>query len=55
MKKVICVDCGEEFEVVSKGGRRTRCDNCYEKHRRESYKISKRKTRSLAMSTEQNQ
>lgn len=33
MKKVICVDCGEEFEVVSKGSRRTRCDVCYDKHR----------------------
>ena len=35
MKKIICVDCGDEFEVVSKGSRRTRCDVCYEKHRRE--------------------
>lgn len=33
MKKIICVDCGDEFEVVSKGSRRTRCDGCYEKHR----------------------
>ena len=45
VKKVSCVDCGETFEVKSTDKRTVRCENCREKHRREAYKNSKRKSR----------
>lgn len=45
MKKIICVDCGDEFEVVSKGSRRIRCDGCYERYRRYKKTETMRKLR----------
>lgn len=34
MKKIVCVDCGDEFEVVSTKRRVKRCSICQEKHRK---------------------
>jgi hypothetical protein len=35
-KKIIrCIDCGKEFEVDWNSRRKNRCDDCYEKYRRE--------------------
>ena len=44
-KKLICVDCGKEFEVDSMVKGKKRCDECQEKHRLETYRISKKKIR----------
>ena len=45
-KKLIkCVDCGKEFIVDRKASRRDRCDDCYEKHRREKKRETMRKLR----------
>lgn len=34
-KKIIkCIDCGLEFQVDKSVKRKDRCDECYEKHRR---------------------
>lgn len=43
-KKVICVDCGKEFEVNSTS-RVTRCNNCYLEERRRIDRENKRKRR----------
>ena len=51
MKSVICVDCGKRFEVDSKNNQSCRCFSCYEKYRREYYKINKRKMRKNVHST----
>lgn len=44
MKKIICVDCGDEFEVESKS-RTIRCDVCKEKERQRIEREKKRKQR----------
>lgn len=45
MKKVICVDCGDEFEVESIDKRTIRCIKCKEQHNREITKIRVQKHR----------
>lgn len=36
-KKIIkCIDCGLEFQVDKSVKRKDRCDECYEKHRKET-------------------
>lgn len=44
-KKIICVDCGKEFEVASKDNQSCRCANCYTVYRRNYYRENKRKQR----------
>lgn len=44
MKKIICIDCGEEFEVESKS-RTIRCGACKEKERKRIEREKKRKQR----------
>lgn len=43
-KKIICVDCGREFEVDSKNNKSCRCDECYTIYRK-SYKAEKEQER----------
>ena len=43
-KKLICIDCGKEFEVDSMS-RRKRCDKCYEMKKQESKRIEIKKYR----------
>lgn len=43
-KKIICVDCGREFEVDSKNNKSCRCDECYTIYRK-SYKAGKEQER----------
>lgn len=41
MKKVICIDCGEEFEIESNVNRRKRCDDCqsnFDKEKKRKWK-----------------
>ena len=47
MKKVICVDCGEEFEVKGNSNKRIRCDDCQKKHLRKIKTEKQRKYRDL--------
>lgn len=44
-KKVICVDCGIEFEVSGNNKRTTRCKSCYDIHRRENKRLTMQKLR----------
>ena len=39
-KKVICIDCGKEFETVSKNNMSCRCNDCYTQYRKQ-YKSQK--------------
>lgn len=53
-KKVICMDCGIEFEVDSRNNQSKRCKDCYALYRRDYYREQKRKQReNQHMSTEQ--
>lgn len=44
-KSVVCIDCGKEFEVVSKNNQSCRCEDCYTIYRRNYYRENKRKQR----------
>lgn len=44
-KTIVCVDCGEEFEVPGNNKRTTRCNICYDIHRKENKKITMQKLR----------
>lgn len=44
-KTITCIDCGKEVEVDSLDNQTRRCGSCYEKYRREYYKIKKREQR----------
>lgn len=44
-KRIICVDCGKEFEVSSKNNKSCRCEDCYTIYRRKYYSENKRKQR----------
>ena len=39
-KKLICIDCGKEFEVDSMVKGKKRCNECQEKHRLEQKRIT---------------
>ena len=45
MKKVVCCDCGEEFEVESTKRRTKRCKNCQDKTNKEKRKEIMRNAR----------
>ena len=40
MKTVVCVDCGEEFQVSAMANRTSRCQECYKEYRKK-YKSQK--------------
>lgn len=42
-----CVDCGKEFSVAATDQNRVRCDKCQKEKRRETYRLSKQKSRNL--------
>ena len=44
-KTLICIDCGNEFTVGSKSRLKKRCPNCQAIARKESYRLSKQKSR----------
>ncbi len=44
-KKVVCVDCGIEFEIAGNNKRTTRCSGCYGKYRRENKRLTMKKLR----------
>ena len=44
-KKLICIDCGKEFEVDSMVKGKKRCNECQEKHRLEASKKCMKKLR----------
>lgn len=46
-KKVVCIDCGDEFEVSAKNNRSKRCPFCYDLYRREYYRIAKQEMRQM--------
>ena len=48
MKKVICVDCGDEFEVKGNSNKRIRCDDCQKKQNTINARERKRKQRTIA-------
>ena len=47
MKKIICVDCGDEFEVKGNSNKRIRCNECQKKHLRKIKTEKQRKYRVL--------
>lgn len=49
-KKIVCVDCGIEFEVSSKDNKTTRCPDCYEVYRAEKARLGMQKIRKKAIS-----
>lgn len=42
-KKLICIDCGKEFEVKSNSNRKCRCNDCQEKYRKNQININAQK------------
>ncbi len=44
-KKVICCDCGKEFEVTAKNNSTNRCSDCYTVYRKLYYKLKKQEQR----------
>lgn len=49
IKTLICVDCGNEFNVDSRNNQSTRCSKCYEKYRRDCIRKNVQKARKTTM------
>ena len=41
VKKIVCVDCGIEFETTSKASKKIRCNSCQKTYRKEWDRIRK--------------
>lgn len=48
VRKVICQDCGKEFEVPLTSRRTKRCEECQKAHRRETIRLSVQKHRAMS-------